>query len=168
MGGGSSDTGGAHGWARWNGDSQEGLGVRGPGDTGLGRAVVQEGHPAVVVGHGGREVLQCVLRGEPRDGDHQGHHLENLEPAPLPTWSRSSGKAMEPAWRRQWRCPLHRGWPRAERLTRGARPPPRSISCYSGRAAQGMAAVPDMQIQPGVLWAPSLRVAPAGTRVYEV
>ena len=64
--------------------------------------------------------------------------------------------------------------PTAQRLAQGREadtgdlPPPRSISCCSGRAAQGMAAVPAMQIQPGVLWVPSLRVAPAGTRVYEV
>ena len=34
-----------------------------------------------MAGHGGREVLWYILRGEPCDGDHQGHHLENLEPA---------------------------------------------------------------------------------------
>ena len=39
--------------AWWDGDSQEGLGVQGPGDTGLGHAVVQEGHPAAVAGRGG-------------------------------------------------------------------------------------------------------------------
>lgn len=39
--------------AGWDGDGQEGLGVRGSGRAGLGRAVVQEGCPAAVAGHGG-------------------------------------------------------------------------------------------------------------------
>lgn len=46
----------------------------------------------------------------------------------------------------------------------GSLPPaPRSTSCCTGRAAQGTAAMPAMHIQPRGLWAPSLRVAPAGT-----
>ena len=106
-----------------------------------------------MAGHGGREVLWYILRGEPRDGDHQGHHLENLEPALAALNSLNLVKEFRQSHGTDG---LH--WMAEKASTGGS-----SGGAHLTEAAQGMAAVPTMQIQPGGLWAPSLRAALAGT-----